>query len=32
MCYDIFEAVSQCVDSMWFVDERMWLVRVLFAV
>jgi len=32
MCYDIFEAVSQYVDSMWFVDERVWLVSVLFAV
>lgn len=32
MCYGIFEAVSQYVDSMWFVDERVWLVRVLFAV
>jgi len=32
MCYDIFEAVSQSVDSMWFVDERVWLVSVLFAV
>lgn len=32
MCYGIFETVSQCVDSMWFVDERVWLVRVLFAV
>ena len=32
MCNDIFEAGSQYVDSMWFVDERMWLVRVLFVV
>ena len=32
MCNDFFEAVSQYVDSMWFVDERVWLVRMLFAV
>lgn len=32
MYYGIFETVSQYVDSMWFVDERVWLVSVLFAV
>ena len=32
MCYGIFETVSQYADSMWFVDERVWLVSVLFAV
>lgn len=32
MCNDFFEAGSQYVDSMWVVDERVWLVRMLFAV